>query len=67
MLQRGGRWGHALCSGAEREVNVTKATYEAPELVEIGTFETVTQGHSTGTFLDKDFPTGTPFNQLTFS
>ena len=46
---------------------MTKATYEAPKLVEIGSFETVTQGGSRGTSLDADFPSGTPFSDLTFS
>lgn len=46
---------------------MTKAIYEAPKLVEIGSFETVTQGAKTGNSLDATFPTGTPFGQLTFS
>jgi hypothetical protein len=45
----------------------TKMPYVAPALERLGSFEELTLGHSTGNFLDKSFPTGTPFNQLTFS
>lgn len=44
-----------------------KEVYEAPELIELGSFEELTQGSSTGSALDADFPTGTPFDSLTFS
>ena len=44
-----------------------KTTYEAPTLVEVGSFEDITQGSSTGSSLDAPFPTGTPGKDLTFS
>lgn len=46
---------------------MTKATYETPKLVEIGSFETVTQGGANGNTLDRVFPSGTPRGELTFS
>lgn len=42
-------------------------TYEAPKLIKHGSLEALTQGSSVGNVLDKDFPDGTPFSQLTFS
>lgn len=44
-----------------------KSTYKAPALRAHGSIEKITQGSSTGSFLDADFPTGTPFGDLTFS
>lgn len=44
-----------------------KIAYETPEVVKHGSFEEITAGNSTGSSLDKTFPQGTPFNQLTFS
>jgi len=41
--------------------------YEAPKLESHGSIEEVTQGASSGNFLDATFPTGTPFDDLTFS
>ncbi len=46
---------------------MTKQAYEAPQLIELGAFEELTQGSSTGGFLDADFPAGTPVPDLTFS
>jgi hypothetical protein len=45
----------------------SKKQYETPALTVVGTFESITQGASTGNALDATFPQGTPFNQLTFS
>lgn len=42
-------------------------TYARPVLRVQGKLEAMTQGSSTGNALDKDFPVGTPFSQLTFS
>lgn len=44
-----------------------KSAYSKPELVEVGSFEDVTLGGSSGSNLDADFPSGTPFSDLTFS
>ena len=44
-----------------------KPAYTKPELVEVGSFEDVTLGNSTGNFLDASFPVNTPFSALTFS
>lgn len=44
-----------------------KMEYEAPTLIEVGSFEEITQGASTGDSLDADFPDGFPASQLTFS
>ena len=44
-----------------------KPAYEAPAIVSLGSFETLTQGAATGSQLDASFPTGTPFGDLTFS
>ena len=41
--------------------------YEAPEIIEVGSVEKLTQGQATGAELDADFPAGTPFADLTFS
>jgi hypothetical protein len=42
-------------------------SYQSPMLTVIGSFEEITQGTSTGNYLDKTFPVGTPKDQLTFS
>lgn len=44
-----------------------KLAYTKPELVEVGSFEEVTLGNSTGASLDANFPAGTLFSDLTFS
>lgn len=44
-----------------------KIAYSAPEIEDLGAFEEITQGASTGSALDGTFPVGTPFGQLTFS
>ena len=44
-----------------------KESYESPELVELGSFESLTQGTSYGESLDATFPDGTPRAELTFS
>lgn len=44
-----------------------KFEYVSPTVEVIGSFEEVTQGNATGSSLDADFPTGTPFDDLTFS
>lgn len=44
-----------------------KTVYEAPAMTSLGSFETLTQGASSGSQLDATFPTGTPFGDLTFS
>jgi len=41
--------------------------YQTPELVEVGSFESITKAAETGNFTDADFPTNTPFSDLTFS
>lgn len=41
--------------------------YEKPVLTQVGSLETLTQGHSTGQKLDSSFPTSTPKGDLTFS
>lgn len=45
--------------------SITK--YEAPQVTVVGTLGEVTEGQATGTKLDRTFPTGTPFGDLTFS
>ena len=42
-------------------------TYARPTLRAHGKLETLTQGQSTGSSLDADFPRGTPKGDLTFS
>lgn len=41
--------------------------YETPKLVVHGAIESLTQGLETGSFLDANFPAGTPASDLTFS
>lgn len=42
-------------------------TYTRPVLLVQGSLEAMTQGQSSGSKLDADFPTGTNFGDLTFS
>lgn len=44
-----------------------KTIYETPMVADLGTFETITQGATTGNALDAPFPVGTPNEELTFS
>jgi len=44
-----------------------KKSYAQPKLTAYGNVEVLTQGASSGPNLDADFPTGTPFGDLTFS
>jgi hypothetical protein len=44
-----------------------KTKYVAPTFRAHGTLEALTQGNKTGNNLDADFPSGTPFGDLTFS
>lgn len=45
----------------------TKMEYEAPTLIEVGSFEDITKGASSGASLDADFADNFPADQLTFS
>ena len=42
-------------------------TYNRPVLRVQGKLEAMTHGMSSGSVLDRDFPTGTPASELTFS
>lgn len=44
-----------------------KADYVAPELIDAGLFEEITEGGATGSTLDANFSAGTPVSDLTFS
>ena len=44
-----------------------RTQYQPPQITEYGTLAQLTQGNATGERLDGDFPTGTPFDDLTFS
>ncbi len=44
-----------------------KLKYEKPQLVRIGTLETITRHASTGYALDAGFTLGTPATSITFS
>lgn len=44
-----------------------KRTYEAPEVEVVGTVRELTLASRRGQKLDEDFPSGTPFGDLTFS
>jgi hypothetical protein len=44
-----------------------KLAYARPSLNQIGSFEEITLGNSTGSALDASFPVGTLFSDLTFS
>ncbi|MBW4612038.1 MAG: hypothetical protein KME21_01905 [Desmonostoc vinosum HA7617-LM4] len=48
-------------------MNNHKKPYTQPKLTIYGEVEVLTQGNSDGADLDKDFPTGTPKSNLTFS
>ncbi|MBW4612037.1 MAG: hypothetical protein KME21_01900 [Desmonostoc vinosum HA7617-LM4] len=48
-------------------MNSNKKPYAQPKLNVYGEVEVLTKGHSDGENLDKDFPTGTPRGELTFS
>jgi hypothetical protein len=48
-------------------VPAEKLRYEKPTLRSHGSVAELTKGGEVGTFLDRDFPTGTPFGELTFS
>ncbi len=41
--------------------------YVKPEVADYGDLTELTEGLKTGAALDKDFPSGTPFGDLTFS
>jgi hypothetical protein len=41
--------------------------YEAPEVKDYGKLTDITAAQSSGAALDKTFPAGTPFGDLTFS
>ncbi len=45
---------------------MAKLAYEAPRLTMHGSVSEMTQGASTGSFLDASFPVGTPVGDLTF-
>ncbi|WP_235536021.1 MULTISPECIES: lasso RiPP family leader peptide-containing protein [unclassified Sphingomonas] len=47
--------------------NMPKAQYEAPELIDAGLFEEITEGGANGSVLDASFSAGTPVSDLTFS
>ncbi len=54
--------------GKRREVvPAEKLKYEKPTLQSHGSVAELTKGGEVGTFLDRDFPAGTPFDDLTFS
>lgn len=46
---------------------VPKKAYEKPVLREQGSIEQITKGGRAGLSLDANFPSGTPFGDLTFS
>ena len=41
--------------------------YESPKIEDLGSVAGFTRGEATGSFVDRDFPRGTPNDQLTFS
>jgi hypothetical protein len=45
----------------------TKKRYQKPTVSDVGSVVDRTLGESTGSKLDANFPTGTPFGDLTFS
>ncbi|MFT3966507.1 MAG: lasso RiPP family leader peptide-containing protein [Sphingobium sp.] len=51
----------------KKETGMDKETYEVPELVDMGSFETLTQGGSASGLLDAAYPIGTPSGSLLFS
>lgn len=44
-----------------------KVAYQAPEVVNLGSFEDITAGSKGGEALDASYPVETPKSQLTFS
>lgn len=48
-------------------MNALKTQYETPTLDVVGSFESLTQGATTGTSTDANFPVGTSMAHLTFS
>jgi hypothetical protein len=46
---------------------IMKKAYTTPALRVHGSLEALTQGASSGSVLDANFPTGTPTSDLTFS
>ena len=44
-----------------------KEAYESPELIELGSFESLTQGGAASGVTDAVYPVGTPSSQLLFS
>ena len=48
-------------------MNNSQLRYEAPRLTIVGSVAEVTREGQNGPTLDQSFPSGTPFNQLTFS
>lgn len=46
---------------------MTKETYVQPLMIEIGSFEEITQAAGAGTRLDQAFSNDTPVVELTFS
>jgi hypothetical protein len=42
-------------------------TYEAPRVVDYGTLAALTAAQHDGNYTDRDFPAGTPKDDLTFS
>ncbi|WP_303764274.1 lasso RiPP family leader peptide-containing protein [Sphingobium yanoikuyae] len=44
-----------------------KEDYESPELIELGSFEALTQGGAATGLLDAVYPVGTPSSHLLFS
>lgn len=45
----------------------TKMDYEAPTLIEVGSFEEITKSAGGNSSIDSDFNDGTPTGDLTFS
>jgi hypothetical protein len=41
--------------------------YQAPKITDLGELLEITAGQADGEALDRDFPTGTPKSDLTFS
>ena len=41
--------------------------YESPKVIDLGDLVAITAAQTDGRFLDKDFPAGTPKDELTFS
>lgn len=41
--------------------------YETPRIIQLGSLAELTQGQTSGDFLDATFPVGTPNSELTFT